>query len=63
MLYQAVDYVKWHALFAIVLVLIGIPLYWFSLLISGSKPSGPVDLGVTPVTYEPTLHRSRPPLR
>jgi amino acid transporter len=63
MLYQAVDYVKWHALFAVVLVLIGVPLYWFSLLISGSKPSGPVDLGVTPVQSEPTLYRSRPPLR
>ena len=30
MLYQAIDYVKYRALFAVVPVLLGLPLYWLS---------------------------------
>src|SRR5207245_7687237 len=41
MLYQATTYVKWHALFAIAVVLLGVPLYWLSRLISVSRDSGP----------------------
>jgi APA family basic amino acid/polyamine antiporter len=57
MLYQATKYVEWHALFAFALVLLGVPLYWFSRLISGSRPVGPVDIIVVPP------HRLRPPAR
>jgi amino acid transporter len=46
MLYQATKYVEWHALFAFAMVLVGVPLYWFSRLISGSRPVGPVDIGL-----------------
>jgi amino acid transporter len=35
MLYRSIIYVEWHALFAVVIVLLGIPLYGLSRLISG----------------------------
>jgi basic amino acid/polyamine antiporter, APA family len=56
MLYRAIIYVEWHALFAIVIVLLGVPLYWFSRLISGSRSVGPVD----PVGPRGQFERQRP---
>jgi basic amino acid/polyamine antiporter, APA family len=56
MLYRAIIYVEWHALFAIAIVLLGVPLYWFSWLISGSRSVGPVE-------PPPTFTRPRPTLR
>jgi amino acid transporter len=47
MLYQSIDYVRWHALFAFVIVLLGLPLFWISSLISGApRRDGPLDLGL-----------------
>ncbi len=58
MLYQATDYVKWHALFAVIILLLGVPLYWFSRLISGSRGAGPEDeLVIQPYVETP----ARPP--
>jgi amino acid transporter len=63
MLYQAVDYVKWHALFAVVIVLLGIPLYWVSLLISGSRRSGPIDAEPPRAPLDPAVKRPHFPTR
>jgi APA family basic amino acid/polyamine antiporter len=49
MLYRSVIYVEWHCLFAFVLVLVGLPLYWLSSLIRRPRSGGPVDLISTPV--------------
>ena len=38
MLYQATVYVRWHALFAIVVVLLGLAFYWLSRLLFGLPP-------------------------
>ena len=45
MLYRAVIFVEWHCLFAIVLVLLGLPLYWLSSLINRPTLDGPVERG------------------
>jgi basic amino acid/polyamine antiporter, APA family len=58
MLYQATDYVRWHVLFALVIVLLGLPLYWFSRLIS-PRPDGPLDIGL-PASKTPALPPQRP---
>jgi basic amino acid/polyamine antiporter, APA family len=63
MLYQATDYVKWHALFAIAIVLLGLPLYLFSRLISGSRDTGAADIGFPPPPIEALPPRVRSPLR
>jgi len=55
MLYQSVKYVEWQALFAVVIVLLGLPLYWLSSLISGTPRSeGPLDLGL-PASKAPDM--------
>src|SRR5439155_2282242 len=61
MLYQATDYVKWHALFAIVVLLLGVPLYWLSRLISGSCESGPIDVGIPRPPSEVPIKRAQSP--
>jgi basic amino acid/polyamine antiporter, APA family len=53
MLYQATTYVKWHALFAVIIVLLGIPLYWFSRLISGAPPNEPLNVPPAPTRLPP----------
>jgi amino acid transporter len=50
MLYRTVIYVEWHCLFAIVLVLVGLPLYWLSSLIRRPQGGGSTDQRLTPVT-------------
>jgi amino acid transporter len=54
MLYRAVIYVEWHSLFAVVLVLLGLPLYGLSRLISGPPPRDePIPLAEPPGDYYP----------
>jgi basic amino acid/polyamine antiporter, APA family len=59
MLYQATDYVKWRCLFALVMVLLGLPLYWLSCLIGKPTTDEPADLGLTPVKAQPAEKRWR----
>jgi amino acid transporter len=58
MLYQSIDYVKWHSLFAVVIVLLGLPLYWLSTLISGPRNEGPLELGL-PASQPPEVQAPR----
>jgi basic amino acid/polyamine antiporter, APA family len=60
MLYQATVFVEWHALFAVVIVLLGLPFYWLSRLIFG--PPGSRDIPEdTYFPIPPTLApRNRP---
>jgi amino acid transporter len=51
MLYRAVIYVEWHCLFAVVLVLVGLPLFWVSSLF-GKPQSGPIDVGPSRVPVD-----------
>jgi basic amino acid/polyamine antiporter, APA family len=59
MLYQATDFVRWHALFAVVIVLLGLPLYWLSRLISGPPRDEPLDIGM-PASLPPARPLQRP---
>jgi amino acid transporter len=46
MLYRAVIYVEWHCLLAVALVIVGLPLYWFSCLLGRPAPSESLDIGL-----------------
>jgi basic amino acid/polyamine antiporter, APA family len=58
MLYQATTYVGWHALFAVIIVLLGLPLYWLSRLISGASGNGALDIG-SPASKTPPVPPQR----
>ncbi|HYV39216.1 MAG TPA: amino acid permease [Gemmataceae bacterium] len=58
MLYQATTYVGWHALFAIIILMLGFPLYWVSRTISGPlDEEGPITFGLP----RPTAPTPQPP--
>jgi amino acid transporter len=60
MLYRATIWVEWHALFAIAILLLGIPLYWLSRMISGPiEEEGPISFGL-PRTPAPM---QKPPIQ
>ncbi len=55
MLYQSTEYVGWHALFAIVVVLLGLPFYWLSRSLFGLPSEGPLNIGI------PAAQAPKPP--
>jgi hypothetical protein len=49
MLYQATEYANWSCALAVLLVILGVPLYWLSCLITPTPTKkGPIDLGLPP---------------
>lgn len=63
MLYQSVIYVQWRCLFAIGLVLTGLPLYWLSKLISSPTDQDEVNqrlAKIPPPTATPARPRVKP---